>query len=38
MKLERMGIRGTALEWFKSYWSEITQFVDINGNHSSEKK
>jgi len=38
MKLERMGIRGTALEWFKSYLSERTQFVDINGNHSSEKK
>ena len=38
MKLERMGIRGTALEWFKSYLSERTQFVDINGNHSSEEK
>jgi len=38
MKLERMGIRGTALEWFKSYLSDRTQFVDINGNHSSEKK
>jgi len=38
MKLSKMGVRGTALEWFKSYLSERTQFVDINGSHSSEKK
>jgi len=37
MKLERMGIRGAALDWFKSYLSDRTQFVDINGNHSSER-
>jgi len=37
MKLEKMGIRGTALKWFKSYLNKRTQFVDINGNFSSEK-
>ena len=34
MKLERMGVVGTALEWFKSYLSNLTQFVDTNGTHS----
>jgi len=38
MILERMGIRGTALEWFISYLSNRTQFVDINGSHSRERK
>ena len=38
MKLEGMGIRGAALEWFRSYLSDRTQFVDIQGAHSSEKK
>jgi hypothetical protein len=38
MKLSRMGVRGAALEWFKSYLSNRTQFVDINGAHSTEKK
>ena len=37
MKLSKMGIRGTALKWFKSYLSDRTQFVDINGTHSSNK-
>ncbi len=37
MKLEKIGIKGVALEWFKSYLSERTQFVDINGNFSSER-
>ena len=36
MKLEKMGVRGTALEWFKSYLSNRKQFVDIDGNFSSE--
>jgi len=36
MKLEKMGVRGTALEWFKSYLSNRKQFVDINGNFSTE--
>ena len=36
MKLSKIGIRG--VEWFKSYLSERTQYVDINGSHSSEKK
>ena len=36
MKLEKMGVRGTALEWFKSYLSNRKQFVYINGNFSTE--
>ncbi len=28
-----MGIRGTALIWFKNYLTGRSQFVDINGNH-----
>jgi len=38
MKLEKMGICGVALNWFKSYLSDRTQFVDINGSHSKEQK
>jgi hypothetical protein len=34
MKLNKMGITGTALNWFKSYLSDRTQVVDINGNIS----
>jgi len=37
MKLSRMGITGTALEWFKSYLSDRSQVVDINGHHSRSK-
>jgi hypothetical protein len=37
MKLERMGVRGTALEWFKSYLSDRNQFVDINGTFSKKR-
>jgi hypothetical protein len=33
-KLEKMGIRGTALNWFKNYLTGRSQFVDINGSHS----
>jgi len=37
MKLEKMGIKGVALQWFKSYLAERTQCVDINGSLSDEK-
>ena len=30
----RFGITGTALEWFRSYLSDRTQFVQVNGAHS----
>ncbi len=33
-KLEKLGITGTALAWFKSYLSYLTQKVDINGHLS----
>jgi len=33
-KLRKMGIRGTAFEWFKNYLMGRTQRVDINGNLS----
>ena len=36
-KLERVGIKGTTLNWFKSYLSNRTQKVEINGNLSDEK-
>jgi hypothetical protein len=33
-KLEKMGVRGTSLTWFKNYLSGRTQYVDINGTKS----
>ncbi len=33
-KLEKLGITGTALAWFKSYLSNRTQKIDINGHLS----
>jgi hypothetical protein len=38
MKLSKMGISGIALDWFRSYLSERSQIVDINGNLSRLKK
>ena len=37
MKLSKIGISGPELEWFKSYLQNRKQFVDINGNFSTEK-
>ena len=34
-KLEHYGIRGLALEWVKSYFSERTQFVEFNNVRSA---
>ena len=33
----RFGIKGAALEWFKSYLSDRQQFVFVNGSSSSRK-
>ena len=38
MKLKKMGVKGTALNWFKSYLSDRSQYVDINGHKSKFKK
>jgi hypothetical protein len=38
MKLSKMGITGPALNWFKSYFSERSQCVDINSNISKSRK
>ena len=37
LKLEKMGIKGLALDWFRSYLSERRQKVDLGGSNSTEK-
>jgi hypothetical protein len=36
-KMEKYGIVGTELEWFKSYLTGRSQVVDINGTHSTPR-
>uniref|UniRef100_A0A8D3CRZ4 Reverse transcriptase domain-containing protein n=1 Tax=Scophthalmus maximus TaxID=52904 RepID=A0A8D3CRZ4_SCOMX len=37
-RLEHIGIKGTALEWFKSYLSDRFQFVNVNNKSSIHTK
>jgi hypothetical protein len=37
-KLSKMGITGTALQWFENYLSGRTQFVEVNGCKSDARE
>ena len=32
MKLKRYGVRGVALEWFRSYFNQIMQYVSLKNS------
>ena len=38
LKMEHYGVRGTSLQWFKSYRYERKQYVYINGEFSELKQ
>ena len=37
-KLEHYGIRGVALHWFRTYLTDLSQFIDFNGTLSNTIK
>ena len=37
-KLQHYGVRGTALNWFSSYLTDMKQYVSVNGHTSDDLK